>query len=211
MSSIPPHIKQGSVSGLFKLAFVLLLSCNSVVLEEDINIRAHFSDSEIAYLDSILTFFDHEVDLITPNSTDIQESYKDLFKEVKDSIDAETPYSALSSINEKKLEKLFSIIPDAMKIEICYSGYRYHSRTGDSTQFIDINPYGKYSKFLKSVSAKNDFISDYYSDLELATSITPSMHVNMIYYPENLDMKKESERLIYAIHFISLFDISFQF
>lgn len=187
---------------LFPL-FILFLfySCSSISLEEDPIVQKHFSDSEIAYLDSILTFFDTEVVNQTP-STEIIPSYKELFQIVKDSVES-APTIAIE-IDEQKLVRLFSVLPNTLQLEFWYTGYSYNSYTGDSTFVRDLNPYGKYAAFLKSSSEKNDYLFEYYDVLQNATGISPNMNANMLLFPEKLDIKKERERLIYAVHFITL-------
>jgi len=187
---------------LFPL-FILFLfcSCSSISLEEDPIVQEHFSETEIASLDSILTYFDTEVINQTPN-TEVISSYNELFQIVKDSV--ETGSSITIELDYQNLEALFIQMTDSFQQEIWSTGYSYNSNTGDSIFVRDINPDGKYAAFLKSSSEKNDYLIQYYEGLKNAEGISPGMNTNMLLSPEELDMNKERERLIYATHFITL-------
>lgn len=181
--------------------FLLLYSCGPISLEEDPIVQKHFSESEIAYLDSILTFFDNEVVNQTPD-IEIIPSYKELFQVVKDSVKS-GPVIAIE-LDQKKYQRLFSTLPDSFQQKLWYTGYAHDSRTADSTFFRDLRSSGNYAVFLKTASKRNDFLFEYYDTLEDGGLITPSMNANMLLFPEKLDIEKERERLIYAIHFITL-------
>ena len=183
--------------------FVLLCSCSSVSLEEDPIVKKHFSESEITYLDSILTFFDNEVVKQTP-STDIFSSYEELFQIIKDSLDRELP-SFPMYINEQRLDFLISTIPESFQEKIWYTKYSYNSETEDSTYFRGLISSSTYSSFLNTASEKNSFLDEYFNDLRDGASITPSMTAQILLFPEKLNIKNERERLIYAIHFITLY------
>jgi hypothetical protein len=45
---------------------------------------------------------------------------------------------------------------------------------------------------------------EYYEDFPIAAASTPTMHVNMILNADKLNLRLERERLIYAIHFVSI-------
>ncbi|MEO1021506.1 MAG: hypothetical protein AAFW89_03105 [Bacteroidota bacterium] len=189
------HLLTGSL-------FFLLYACGPISLEDDSIVQKHFSEPEIAYLDSILTFFDREIVNQTSGRGIIQ-SYERLFQGVKDSIDNSRPAIAME-LDPEGFQNLFSTLPDSFQHKLWYTGYAYNSRTGDSTFFRDLRSEGSYTAFLKTASEKNSFLAEYYDDLERGASITPSMNANMLLFPGELDIKKERERLIYAIHFITL-------
>lgn len=181
--------------------FFLIYSCSPISLEEDPIVKKHFSNSEIAHFDSILTFFDKEVINQTPSHETIP-SYKELFQIITDSIETD-PSTLPLEIDGKKLEALLHNLPDSLS-KNWYTGYSYTYSTGDSTIFRDLTPFGQYGEFLKSAARKNEFIAEYYADFISAQAISPSMIANMLLFPEKLDIEKERERLIYAIHFITL-------
>ncbi len=183
--------------------FFLLCSCGTISLEEDPIVKKHFSEYEITYLDSILTFFDNEVVKQTP-SADFFSSYEELFLNIKESLDREYP-SFPMDIDKQRLDNLFSTIPESFHEKLWYTKYSYNSETEDSTYFRGLISSGIYSSFLKSASEKNSFLNEYLSDLRDGASITPSMTAQMLLFPEKLNIKKERERLIYAIHFITLY------
>lgn len=107
-------------------------------------------------------------------------------------------------IDQQKYQTLFSTLPDSFQQKLWYTGYVHDSRTNDSTFFRDLGSSSNYASFLKTASERNDFLFEYYDDLEHGASITPSMNANMLLFPEKLDIEKERERLIYAVHFITL-------
>lgn len=184
--------------------FFLCISCESVGLEEDPIVKKHFSETEILHLNSILNFFDKEVEEQTPESIGIIKSYNSRFQVIKDSMQVSNPNVPILEIDSKKLKLLMSELPDSLINNIWYSFYRHDSFTNDSSKFLDIHPSSTYSEFLKSASSKSKFIAEYYDHLQQMTAISPSMHANMLLFPEKLNIQKERERLIYAIHFISL-------
>lgn len=189
---------------LLSISFIVLLcSCGSTSLEEDPILEKHFSKTEIVYLDSILTFFDNEVVKQTP-STEVIPSYKELFQIIKDSLDNEYP-SFPMDINEQRLDNLISTIPESFQKKLWYTKYSYSAETEDSTYFRGLISSSIYSSFLKTASEKNSFLKEYFSDLRDGASITPSMTAQMLLFPERLNIKTERERLIYAIHFITLY------
>lgn len=107
-------------------------------------------------------------------------------------------------IDQQKYQALFSTLPDSFQQKLWYTGYAHDSKTNDSTFFRDLRSPSNYASFLKTASERNDFLFEYYDDLEHGASITPSMNANMLLFPEKLDIEKERERLIYAVHFITL-------
>lgn len=181
--------------------FFFLCSCGQISLEEDPTVQKHFSNLEIAYLDSILTFFDDEVVNQTPG-TEIISSYEKLFQIVKDSLENDPPIIAIE-IDQINYQKLFSTLPDSFQQKLWYTGYAHNSKTNDSTYYRDLRSSGAYAAFLKTASEKNSFLFEYYHDLIHDASLTPTMNANMLYNPEKLDIEKERERLIYAVHFIT--------
>ena len=184
--------------------FVLLYSCSSISLEDDPIVQKHFSESDIAYLASVLTFFDNEVLKQAYNSENLHHSYRMLFDEIRDSLEAKNSIMPFLEIDGVKLEKLISDIPDSLRQTIWFSDSSYKSYTDDSIFLRDLNPNGKYASFLKSCSTKNDYLFEYYDNLQQASGISPNMNAKMLLFPAKLDIKKERERLIYAIHFITL-------
>ena len=130
-------------------------------------------------------------------------SYKKLFQIVKDSLETDRSSIAIE-IDQQKYQKLFSALPDSFQQKLWYTGYAHNSMTSDSTYYRDLRSSGTYAAFLKTASKKNSYLFEYYDDLEHGASLTPSMNVNMLLFPEKLDIEKERERLIYAVHFITL-------
>ena len=189
------------------ILFIFLSGCladQNISLVEDEIINKHFEAKEIDNLGRILSFFDKEVQFITNENGSIEGSYNKLFETIKDSAKVSDPYSPILKIRSEGLNQLFSSLPESLKNEIWDTYYSVRSSTDDSLIVFDINPSGKYGAFLKSASQENQMLVEYQNAFEHAGITSPAMEAGMIMNPEQLNLNKERERLIVAVHYLAI-------
>ena len=184
---------------------LLLVSCitENISLENDPIIQKHFVENEIILLSSLLNYFDNEV-LDMSKKKQINSAYVSIIEMVKDTSESKFNYVHLDEMNTLKLDSVLKTFPDSTKREIWYWYDSINSYTKDTTFVFDIHPNGKYGSFLEAAGKKSSFVKEYYEDFPIAAASTPTMHVNMILNADKLNLRLERERLIYAIHFVSI-------
>ena len=179
----------------------LFMSC-STSLSDDPLIADIFSEDETMFLESLLTYFDEEVQLQTSGGT-IESSYSIWFSQVKDSVKAQNAYAPFLKMDYQKLARILQSTDESIQKEIWYSGVTISPATGDSTRYVNLHPFGKYGLFLEAAGSENPFIKNYFRDLQHINDISPFMEQDMLRKPEELEISQARNRLVYAIHFIT--------
>ncbi len=159
-----------------------------------INPNRNFTKKEISQLKNILNEFDQI--LMTKYDT---ESPEKAYLEYSDS--AEKQLMRNSSI--PYIRNIDSLFIEISKYEV-YDQI-WISDTLDNKVYININPNGKYMKFLKKIAQRNDFINRYYRKNKILGDISPSMVNNFASHVRKINLKDNNYRLIFAIHYITLF------
>ncbi len=189
------------------ILFIFLSGCladQNVSIEEDEIVHEHFDAKEIDHLGRILSFFDEEVQFITNENGSIESNYTKLFEIIKDSAKVSDPYSPILKIRSERLNQLLTSLPEGLKNEIWETYYSINSSSGDSLIVFDIKPGGKYGAFLKSASKENQMLNEYQDAFEHAGTSSPAMYAGMIMNYDQLNLKKERQRLIVAIHYLAI-------
>jgi hypothetical protein len=193
------------------IIFLILSGCMSntrVNLNEDQAVTEHFNKNEIKQLQHILSFFDNEVRILSNTNGSLENSYQAFFKTINDSAWAGDPYGPVLRIPTKKLNNLFSSLSDTVKNELWVTSRYISPITKDSVADFDIRSGGKYEAFLKTLSGENKALDKYYKTFERVHGISPSLVACLIVYSKKLNLKRESQRLIVAIHYIAIKETS---
>lgn len=130
--------------------------------------------------------------------------------------DTESPEKAYLEYSDSAKKQLMrnSSIPYIKNIDSLFikiSKYKIYdqiwiSDTLDNNKvYININPDGKYVAFLKEIAKKNEFINRYYRKNKMLGDISPSMVTNFASFIRKINLKDPKYRLIFAIHYITLF------
>jgi hypothetical protein len=173
-------------------------------LQQDQAVTEHFNKNEIKQLQHILSFFDNEVRILSNTSGSLENSYQTFFKIVNDSAWSGDPYGPVLKIPTKKLNDLFSSLSDTVKNELWVTSRYISPITKDSVADFNIRSGGKYEAFLKTSSGENKAVDKYYKTFERAHGISPSLVACLIVYSKKLNLKRESQRLIVAVHYIAI-------
>jgi len=189
------------------ILFLFLTGClksSNIDLQQDQIVTSHFNKREVVQLQQILTFFDNEVRIIADTNGSLEDSYHVFFKTVKDSALAGNPYGIILRIPSQKLHNLFSSLSDTVKHELWVTSRYISPLTKDSVADFNIRSGGKYEAFLKSASGESQTLEKYYKTFENGPGITPALVANMVLFAERLNMKRESDRLIVAVHYLAI-------
>lgn len=173
-------------------------------LQQDQTITEHFNKNEVKQLKHILSFFDNQVQALSDTSGSLTNKYHAFFKKILDSAWRGNPYGPILRIPSTKLNNLFSTLSDTIKTELWVTTRYISPGTKDSVEDFNIRTGGKYEAFLKSSSGENPALDKYYNTFKQGNGITPSLIAGFILSSDKLDLNRESQRLIVAIHYIAL-------
>ncbi|HYX08634.1 MAG TPA: hypothetical protein VE912_18025 [Bacteroidales bacterium] len=189
------------------ILFLFLSGCmtnTKIDLQQDQTVTKHFNKKEIRQLHHILTFFDNEVRILSDTTGSLENNYHAFFNKVSKAAWSGNPYGPVLKIPMQKLNNLFTSLSDTVKNELWVTSRYISPITKDSVSDFDIRSGGKYEAFLKSSSGENKALNKYYKTFEQAHGISPALIVNVILYAKNLNLKRESQRLILAVHYIAI-------
>ncbi|HKI43722.1 MAG TPA: hypothetical protein VKA08_00190 [Balneolales bacterium] len=190
---------------LFLFFFLYGCSTNKKTdLQQDPIVTAYFNKNEIKQLDQVLSFFDDEVRLLSNTSSPLENSYQVFFKIESDSAWAGDPYGPILKIPAKKLNNLFSSISENLKNKLWVTSHYISPMTKDSVTDFNIRSDGKYEAFLQSSANENQTLANYYKTFKQGHGITPALIAGFVMHANKLDLQRQSQRLIVAIHYIAI-------
>ncbi|HKJ33544.1 MAG TPA: hypothetical protein VKA34_17035 [Balneolales bacterium] len=175
-----------------------------VDLQHDPTVTEHFNKSEIKQLHHVLSFFDNEVRVLSDTNGTLEDNYHVFFKKVMKSAMAGDPYGPILKIPSGIIQHLFSSLSDSIKHELWVTSRYISPITKDSVADFDIRSGGKYEAFLKSSSDENKALDQYYKTFEKVHGISPALIASLIIHSKKLNLKRESQRLILAVHYIAI-------
>ena len=171
----------------FKLLIILLTIISACKQESNIdNPNGIWTDSEISELKSIIYEFDQI--LTSEYKTNSEEAYT-LFSKI---IIEEGGIPDLNGFKRISTEIKNSEVFD--KIWIISEGslvLKYNSH---------------YQKYLKELGKKSNLINFYSERFESSGGIQPSMTASLLQNIKKLDLKDKNHKLIFAVHFLTLFN-----
>jgi len=185
------------------LAFSFFLNnCNKtkyVHLENDSLVKKHFNKNEIKDLRNILFFFENEI------NKNCDKTNKECFRQYLKN-GGENYKNKKLGINKEKQANILKNISNSTFNKI----WRYGYRTKDSIDIIMINPGSKYMDFLEDLGSVKPNIKKYYNAATSIPVVLNAGSINYVFFHYNdFDLKDEKERLVLAIHFLTLNSIYF--
>ena len=179
---------------------ILILGCQhngSIELQDDEIVTRHFNESEITYLQSVLKFIDSEIRQFSTEGSLLEDKYHNFFEGMKYQSEID-PYGELAKFDLNKLGLILSDIPESFLDEIWYQ----HSVSPESE--VSLNHAGRFARFIQEAAKSNPFLKEYFDTLEYTGGISPSMYASVLMKPEEIDLRLERERLILAVHYITV-------
>ncbi|TVR31510.1 MAG: hypothetical protein EA390_06395 [Balneolaceae bacterium] len=175
-------------------------------LVDDNIVSKHFSSLEIVHLQTLLNFVDEEIRSATSTQSSLVCHYEEFFKRMIDQTST-TPYYLLQNFNYSSFEYILNNIPIDLINEIWeYQNFAENSDNSDSGTIneITISRTGKYSEFLKDASNKNSLIAEYNRSFQFTGVISTIMDVIVLRMNEDFKINLERERLILAVHYLTI-------
>lgn len=165
----------------------------------------YFNKNEITTINEIITEFDQIIKIKTENN-EISKSYLDFAFYLKT---ADSP--------EDFYDRMFSIKPEIDSIINKYQntnffkntwfynhGFRYPNVEDTLSTMLDIDKDSKYIELLKYKKRVNISLKDYYAAYLESLGLDPIRIFDFPYIMETLDMTSRTDRLIIAVHFITI-------
>ena len=181
---------------LFTLvAFLLYTSC--VKSQDNESLKNHFENNEIVELEKLISFFDSVVQQKTIVK-DLALAYKEFLKKLSESKsagDASQYFKFDFKVKDQVSSNLFD------KIWVVEKSYGY--KVKDTVLSLNINTSSEYIKLLKSKS-KNEVIKKYYDGILSSGGFSPGVTAHLQHDYNKLDFNDFDNRLIVAIHYMTL-------
>ena len=174
-----------------KLILILFLIIISACKQESKieNPNRIWTEPELTQLNSIVSEFDKI--LTTEYKTD---SVKKAYLEYSNSV---FQNQILPNLNGMK--KLSSDLKKFVVFDKIWWKY-----TNSNTEHFDLKTDSNYEKYLTEIGKKSDFIKDYADLFNAAGDIQPSVIGGFAKNIENIDLNNKNNRLIFAIHYLTL-------
>lgn len=191
---------------LFLIPILFLLSCShsSNDLSENKTFQKVFTASEINDLQRLFDFFNESI--CSSTSQDLDKCYEAFLTKTKAGVDTTTGEFWIDVPFDKQRE-FYNSIDSSVFNEIWWLGKAYHPNGGDTTQYIYLNPEGKYLEFLNAVGENDEVISNYTLRIEnFAGEIPPSLITGVLIGYKNFNIYDIRVKFILAIHYLTLND-----
>jgi len=163
---------------------------------EDKLLLNYFSKQEIKDLEKILNFFENEI--CKENNSNIEACYKSFLKKADINYKNKDFKISLSKQNE-----LIKNISKSTYNKIWINGISFKNNHKDTIKIMMLNTKSTYMNFIKEIN--KDYINEYYN---LATGFVVGINAGttnfMINNYDEFNIKEKSERLIIAIHFLTI-------
>lgn len=190
------------ILALSTLTFISCTQQKNVSLDHDEEIGSIFSVVEVQELKKLIKLFDNVVINETYTEGDINEKYHNFcetfnedetFSNVGTNIWHNNQDSSERLIQKMQTQGLFSEIWRLSK----------HQQSINKTR-LSLNLNGKYLSYLALNSKSSPFISEYLADIQSSGDISPIGVSLMINRAKEMDFANESNRLILAIHYMTV-------
>ena len=174
-------------------------------LRTDSTLNSIFTTQEINNLEKVLNFFTTQIckleEVDSHQEIDCFEQYcKNLKKRARD----------LSSIDLKlsleEQRKFYTRIDPSSFHEVWHYEKLWKPKTTDTVIIINVDPDGRYARFLNSLGQEHEKVGQYYQDLESLGGICPTMIAELLMNYKAFDFTDERIRLLFAIHYLTMND-----
>jgi len=189
------------------VTFILLISSSTFgqYLQTDSTINSIFTSEEINNLEKIMNFFSDQIcklEYIENHHTiNCFESY---CKNLKERTNAFSSVDLNLSLKEQKI--FYDNIDSSTFNEIWHYEKGWKPKTNDTIIEIDIDPNGKYAKFLRSLGQDYSKVGEYYDDFESIGGISPTMIAELLINYKEFNFRDDRIRLLFAIHYLTMND-----
>ena len=181
----------------------LLLSSNLV--GQNTLLDKYYTKNENITINELLSQFDLIIKQKTENN-ETSNAYLDFANYIKS---ADTP--------KEYHDKLFSVKSEIDSLIVKYRNteffkntwyyshsYQYPNIEDTLSTMLEIRKDSKFIKLLKYRKRKNNGLKDYYEAYLMSLGIAPTMVASFPYIIETLDLNNKSDRLLIAVHFITI-------
>lgn len=195
---------------LIYLFLIVNISCNSILnirLSKDPDVLDIYNKKEIHSLELILGFFDDFISASTINNQEIGKAYFEYFELINSSESLEDMEIYLGLAHSEDTKKLIMELKDrGIFNEIWQYDYNYDFQTKDtSSVFLSPSVFGKYMQFLELKGKSNRSLEEYSKSIKNCACIAPSqIAFFMKDYYKKVDFQKEVNRLLFAVHYITI-------
>nr|WP_321485116.1 hypothetical protein [uncultured Draconibacterium sp.] len=189
------------------LTTVIALACSTQKqndLSNDKAIRAYFNENEIQNLTKIQRFFDKSIGVTDyTNEEEISSKYSDFFKlnsEIGMVSEIKIPFSmgAQNDLNKRLDKAFFNNIWIFKELK--------SNTTAAIVTTMELNPNGKFVKFIEKQGRQNKKFENYYNTIRVAGGITPSLVFNIAKNFNDYNIRDPQTRLLIAIHYLTIND-----
>lgn len=188
---------------------VLFFQLKQPELHTDPTVVNVFNEKEISSLERIVDVFDDFIVGNVGEVNNIQKAYNQYF----DSVSNEEVFRHLSEqlklSDSDIIQSLISQLKDDGIFDEIWSYNDYHhyhidTKQGTKVLGLKINKNGKYFKMLNSLSKHNDLYESYYKSIMGSGRISPGSISIFLNAFHQVDFSREVNRLIFAIHYITV-------
>lgn len=189
------------------LTTVIALACSTQKqndLSNDKAIRAYFNENEIQNLTKIQRFFDKSIGVTDyTNEEEIIYKYSAFFElnsEIGMVSEIKIPFSmrAQNDLNKQLDKSFFNDIWIFRELK--------SNTTAATVTTMELNPNGKFVKFIEKQGLQNKKFENYYNTIRVAGGITPSLVFNIAKTFNDYDIRDPQTRLLIAIHYLTIND-----
>ena len=166
-----------------------------------------FSKEEISSLELIVDFFDSFILKKAKKNQDINQAYHEYFESIDRSESIEDLRIHIGLTNSDNTKELIMTLKEkGIFKEIWKYSYEYDYITKDTLSVnLAPNVQGKYMQFLELLGKHNNYISEYVNTIQSSDCIAPSLVAGFMKdFYKDVDFHKEVNRLIFAVHYITI-------
>lgn len=181
------------------------MNCNMVDqrLHNDPLIQQIFNQHEIALLEKIAEYYD-SVMIHKTNINDIDSAYHQ-YNEIL--LDPKSPFDFRDVIcmDRDLIKSFINSIVNHQGFQSIWEQVVFKSEKDTNDYFLRFNCEGSYMEFLNKMSLKDSAYYSYYYTIEgWGGEIPPTIVMGYTYYHKRRDFSDAKERLVAAIHYITL-------
>jgi len=196
----------------FFLAFIVLifLNCNNSSVKEQRDnalLKKYFTKEEIKDLDKIIDFYDNIV-LSKTKTDNINDAYHKYFAKIKENLNSK----GIPCMDTMSVDKLFSRLSQSTIKKIWYksigkkridTNYNKWPPEYIGKSFLSLSK-NAYFNFLTDYSENNQYLKDYIDVINKVGDISPTTIKIFLMNSDKFDFYNKTNRLIFAIHYITI-------
>ncbi|SDS29777.1 hypothetical protein SAMN05216503_2607 [Polaribacter sp. KT25b] len=194
------------IAVLFFVSCAVEKSSTYKEMKSDVSMSEFFTDSELQDLAKIVDFFDSEIHLDKSKPKD--EAYFEFNKNIIEECINEIKGFKIP-LNYKLQEEVYSKIDTAFFKEI-WVHKTFYKGSGMEKPILekayDLNLFGKYMLFLKSLKNEDVLFRDFYKRFSLSNEISFGVQSAAFYQFEMKEFKGIKRRMFFAVYYLTVND-----